>query len=233
MDSDTALNSIAAEVRQLEQAMENNRSVLQRTGRTAVFITLTLCLTICTFLLVNYFTLSTTWAKENFARSIEKELVEFSPSLIKQVNLLARDLLPIYSQEGRRQLMRLGPQIAERAELQLTLLNEELLQSIHKQLQESRLRVVKDAEKQIYECYPSLAKSGSREDLTNRFRNVTENALINALASFEGRFARDVDDVRDSILKMDVSDTNETTEELQKKFIHLWLQVLDREIMEL
>ena len=220
MDSDTALNSIAAEVRQLEQAMENNRSVLQRTGRTAVFISLTLCLTICTFLLVNYFALSASWAKENFTRSIEKELAEFSPMLIEQINMLAQDLLPIYTQEGRRQLMQLGPQIAQRAEEQLSLLNRDLLHSIHKQLERSRMRIVDDAQKQIYDCYPALAKRGGREELTERFRNITESTLMAAIGSFEKRFSKDVDAVRDSILNMDVSDTNETTEELQKKFIH-------------
>ena len=31
----------------------------------------------------------------------------------------------------------------------------------------------------------------------------------------------------------DVTDTGESTVDLQKKFIHLWLQVLDQEVMEL
>ena len=78
--------------------------------------------------------------------------------------------------------------------------------------------------------YENLCKVYS---IGKSFQGITEEALATAISQFEKRFSGDVENLRKSVLKLDVSDTGEPDVELQKKFIHLWLKLLDQEIMEL
>ena len=90
MNADSAFDALGAEIRGLEGSIHESRAALRRSSRTAVLISLILCLTVSAFLLLNYITLRTSWASENFSHSMKQELEEFSPILLKQVSTLER-----------------------------------------------------------------------------------------------------------------------------------------------
>lgn len=227
------INELNAEVKRLEEAMNSERTMERRTAKTTMVITVGLCLTICAFLLANYVNLSKNWAPENFTASLQKEITELSPVAMHELNMLGKELLPVYAQEGRKQLMALAPDVTNMCEEQLDLLCGDLMKQVHDRMHASQERMMEKAEAAIQQCYPTLHEPSQREILANKFRTQTENALANSVVSFERKFSKDVDAVKEALFKMDVTDTGESTVDLQKKFIHLWLQVLDQEVMAL
>ncbi len=53
------------------------------------------------------------------------------------------------------------------------------------------------------------------------------------LLDFDASFSVDLSRLEEAVFHFDLSDGDEQTVDLQKKFMHLWLQILDQEIMEL
>lgn len=233
MDLEKTFTELQAEVRRLEESFEADRQLGRRMNRILLVISVALSGMIITFFLVNYLNLSSKWTQERFRTSLRQEMVELSPAAAHELNLLGRELLPVYAEESRKQLLAMGPEIARELEAQLDELTQELLLSVHRQMQESQEKVLEGSERMLSESFPSLSDAESRERIEKRFREVVENALATSISRFEKRFAKDVDLVRETLLRFDISDTEESTVDLQKKFIHLWLQVLDQEIMEL
>ena len=233
MDEARGVNELNADMQRLEEAMKAERTMERRTTKTTMVITVGLCLTICAFLLANYINLSNNWAAENFKASLQKEITELSPTAMYELNMLGKELLPVYAQEGRKQLMALAPDITQMCHEQLDMLSGDLMKSVHDKMHASQESVLEKVEAVIHSCYPSLHDPAQREVLENRFRMITEDALAASVVSFERKFSKDVTNVREALFRMDVSDTGESTVDLQKKFIHLWLQVLDQEMMEL
>jgi hypothetical protein len=62
---------------------------------------------------------------------------------------------------------------------------------------------------------------------------MCDETLKKTLVDFEKLFSRDVEQLQTTVFKFNVSDGDEETVELQKKFLHLWLQLLDQEIMKI
>ena len=233
MEPNKGLGDLEAEVRRLEEALHAERSMGRQTNRTVIWITVALGVTIFGFLLANYMTLSSLWTREKFRQSLEREMTELSPAAVRELNTLGRELLPVYAEEGRKQLMEMGPELARRFEEQLDQLTEELLQSVHQQLKRTEENVLVRTEEIVFKSFPSLHDAEKRELLERRFHWLAEQAVAEAIASFENLVSKDVDNVKETLLKFDVSDGDESTVDLQKKFIHLWLKLLDQEIMEL
>ena len=61
----------------------------------------------------------------------------------------------------------------------------------------------------------------------------SEDTVSHALVSFDRRFAGEVSELQDIVMSFDVSDTDEPTVDLQKRFLRCWLHLLDKEIEKL
>ena len=109
---------------------------------------------------------------------------------------------------------------------------QQIVVSVKDEIQSVEQRVLDDVETTLRETYPALAQDRGAA-IQRRLREEGEAAVVSAVANFHDQFGQHVDDVRKSLLKFDLRDTGETRVDLQKRFIHLWLQLLDQEIMEL
>jgi hypothetical protein len=233
MNRDRELRQLEAEVRQLEEATAAGNLASRQTSRSAMGVTSALALTISVFLLANYFNLRSAWTREKFQQSLAEELGELSPKAAEEARLLGRALLPVYATEGRKQLQELAPEISSRSEEELLRLNNDLLATVHDKLLASQRRLLQAAEKMVFDSYPGLRDPAARAELEQRLRSVTEDAIEQALVDFDRRFSEQVRSLQEAILKFDVADGDESVVDLQKRFIHIWLQLLDQEIMEL
>ncbi len=233
VETDAAFDALGAEIRQLEGSIVESRQALKRSSRTAVVISLLLCLTVSVFLLLNYVTLSTSWASENFSTSMQQELEDFGPVLVSEINQLGQEILPTLAREGRIGLSERGPELTDAVQTQLGLFQTDLHATLHSELERLQLRVTDRALREIYANFPTLSSDSQQKQLAQRFRTTMESALIDGLLQVENSFAADVSRVQESLLQLDLTDRETDTTELQKRFLQLWLQLLDQEIMEL
>lgn len=233
MGSENDVQRIEEEVRRLESLLEQQVDLSRKASRYSLFVTASLAGIILLFFVVNYFNITEEFTQENISRSLEKEMHEFSPTAMRELNLLGKDVLPVYVKEGRNQIRAMGPQIAERMQHEVDQLTQDILADVQRHVQKMEANVLESTETVLFESYPGIQDKATQEVLTQRFRTIAEGAVAGTIGDFQERFGLHVDGVQETLLKFDLSDTEETPLDLQKKFLHLWLQLLDEEIMAL
>ena len=233
MTGDRDLNQLRTELTELEGAIRGARVAEQRTSFAIRLIAFGVVGMLLGFILFNFVQFRTEWTPEKLGPRLEQELAELNPLLASELHELARHLIPVYAREGRRQFRSMGPQISRVLEEQLNRLAADLREDVYLRLSDNDAEIRKRTTEMIFEAHPDLQSESEFDEIRRHFRIVTEDALMTALSDFDTRFSRQADRLQETIFDFSVEDTGESTIELQKRFIHLWLQLLDREIMKL
>lgn len=230
--SETPAATVETEIRQLAKALEAEAAARKGASRAATLVTVVLSCIIVFFVVLNILFFRAQWTEKAFAESLQKQVHELRPLAMQEFERMGKDLLPVFYEEGRSQLAERMPEISETLKSEVTNLGADLVQRVHTRLSRSLDSFSARTEKQISEHYPELTKAGNRAEIEKRVRGIVEGAVVGALADFDRRFGADVDEVKRILLKFDVSDRSDPVD-LQKKFLRLWIRLLDLEVMEL
>lgn len=233
MSDPIELKRLDVEITRLQDTLLAEQESSLRTRRVPLVISLVLLAIVLCFVTVNYLKIRSELTSEKLGRSLEKELREVSPTAFKEFDLLGKDLFPVYAAEWKKQLQASWPEISRKFQAELNKFDEILLGRIHKLLDESERRVLGKTEAVLFENYPQLKDEEMRIEVEKKLHTICDQALTKSLLDFDSLFTKDVNALQEVLLKFDVTDTNETTVDLQKKFLHLWLQLLDQEIMQI
>ncbi len=233
MSTPNELKHLEAEILELEEAIHANARAAKRAARTSLGIGMAIIVVIIGFLAMNFAHLRSAMTQEKFARSLSKEISELSPTALREIHQLGQDLLPVFASELKKQVEAAWPEVAIKLDLELRDLGGNLLADTHHILSESEGRVLASVESSMFECYPQLNDPVHRQDLERRIHGICEVATTRSLEVFDDLFSRDIARMQESLARFDLTDTHETPDDLHKKFIHLWLQLLDQEVMEL
>ena len=233
MSGSTEVKDLQAEIRALEEKLQAEGRATQQSQRTSLLVAAVLGVVLLTFLVINYVRVRSELTAEKFTRSIEKELQEVGPVAIKEISRLGEDLMPIYFAEWKRQFQAAWPDISSKMEAELLKLGSNLTTRINQYFTESESRVLQSTEQVLAENFPELKDPAKQAELDRRLHATCDQALERVLLDFDKQFSGDVARLQDEIFKFDVSDKGETPVDLQKKFLHLWLQLLDQEIMKI
>ena len=233
MKIDDDIQRLETEVQRLEESLTQGVAFSRRTARYVTAVPVALSIMLLVFFLINYINISTEYTEDNLSDNLRREMRELSPTAVRELRSLADVVLPVYFKEFREHFVSMGPEISNRLSEELDELSLDILIKVHEHLAETENRVLEKSEAAIFESYPDLSDAVRREEITKNLQVLTEDAVAGAIGNFERRFGKHVADVRETLLKFDLSDTGETRVDLQKKFIHLWLGLLDQEIMEL
>jgi phage gp37-like protein len=202
-------------------------------ARSAQIVAIVLSCTVLFFVLVNYLHLRRQWTQEKFQTSLQKEFAQLSPLAMKELNAAGQELLPVYAREGQKQLNILMPEIAIAMRRELDNFCGDVIANTHTHLAESQDRVIAQTAKSVFAEYPDLKDPVKRQELHAHFEKETTRAVQASVLEFERLFSNDIETLKASLLKFDLKDGNESNVELQKKFLRLWLQLLDEEIKEI
>jgi hypothetical protein len=233
MNTEEPLQSLEREIRRLEETFTAEIDASRRASRTAVVASCVLGGVIAVFVLVNLLYLRSEWTREKLTASLRREVREFTPKARYELELLGEEVVPVFVAEARSQLHKEAPAIVAKTEAEVDRLIDNVLSRQHRRLAEAQERVLAKAERNILEAYPNLKSAAEREALGNRFHATAEDAIAEAVSDFNTRFGHDVHKLKDTLLRFDLSDSHEDVVDLQKKFLHLWLQLLDEEIVGL
>jgi hypothetical protein len=233
MSSDHRLDELGCEVKRLEEAFCAQCAAARRTARANLAVAGSLGLVIVAFVIANFVNLRSEWTREKFSASFEQELAEIRPKAEQELRKLGEDVLPVFVEAGKAQIAALGPQMAQRFEGEIDRLCKDLTAGVHGRLESSQRRVLEGVERAIAENFPDLRDEVKTEVLHHRLRDVTERSVASTIGEFDRKFGADVEKFQKALFAFDVSDTGEAPVDLQKKFLRLWLQILDQEIMEL
>jgi len=234
MRSDNRLQELQSEVKRLEEAFQAERAATRRSSQATLAIAISLSLVVVAFVIANFVNLSSEWTQEKFSVSLEKELHELQPKAQQELEKLSNEVLPIYMEEGKKQIEKSGPEMAARFEAELDLLCRDVTSGVSNRLEDSQKTVLADVEKAISKNFPDLGEDVKSQILEKRFRGITQKSLANAMNKFDAKFGAHVEDFEKNLLTFDVSTQDgENSVDLQKKFLSLWLDLLKEEIMAL
>ena len=233
MESPQDKSQLEHQLLRLENAARAEDSSRRAALRAARIVTVGLATTIVIFVCINYFSIRGQWTEENLRSSLAKEVRELSPTAAREIGDVGRAILPVYAEEMSAQITALMPTITKRLESEIDALTMDVLTTTEGQFSAAQERVLTQCEKELLENHPVLLDPKKRTELQKRFHAITEEAVISTAAEFHTLFARDIERVQERLLNFDLADTDETTVDLQKKFLRLWLQLLDEEIAQL
>lgn len=233
MVDSTELKKLETQVQDLEASMEAERLALQRASRTTLGFAAVLASVVLVFIVINYVRVRQELTPEKLSRSLEQEIHEIGPSALREMNLLGQQLLPVYAAEWRKQLEASWPEISCRLQDEFGKLADTLGERTHATLAATEDRLLSRLSEVVARDFPDLASPQKRAEIEARVHAACDDALEKALLDFDGLFAKDVGRLQEAIFDFDVSDGNESKVDLQKRFLHLWLQLLDQEIMKI
>lgn len=231
------MNSAKDEVRlqeeldKLEKVKAWENATDRRTTVVTIGITVLILLMVGGFSLANYMHFKSEWTEEKFAASLNRELEYLKPTVSTQMQELGKILMPVYAEETRKQFPEMAPIIADRVSEEVDRFCDQFRVDVNGKLQGTGNNLRRRIMRNILDSYPHLADEREQEALMAQFKHSTDRSLAGAVAHFEQLFTKDVSDFQATLY--DVPRTNEPLVELQKRFIRLWIQLLDEEITKL
>jgi len=230
---DATTQQLEAQLIRLEQSLDEQNRLERRASRAVFLLSAVLTLVMLAFLGVNYAHLRSEWTEEKFSKSLDQELQELHPAAMLELKALGEHLLPVYADESRRQLTKLGPHISQALVTSLDRLAKDLRTQGHERLLASHKRVSNKIYDTIFTCFPGLRSESEQRQLEESFRRTTKEAVSDAIGGFQEKYTKEINEVQDHLESYAVADSNLSNFELQKRFLSLWLQLLDTEIQKL
>jgi len=233
MNNPSELKQLESEVKRLEEMIQAEGLAHQKVSRVPLAVSAVLVLLLLCFLLVNYFKVRSELTPERISKSLQAELREVSAPALREFNLLGKDVLPVYVAEWQKQIQASWPQISKKLDEEVGKIGENVTHTVDTLLTESEDRVLARTEQILSENFPQLKDTEETKKIDRRLHELCDTALAKAILNFDRLFSKDVTSLQEALLKFEVTDSHETRVDLEKKFLHLWLQLLDQEIMEL
>lgn len=233
MSTELDLGRFEREVRRLEESLGSARAAAERAHRTSLVMGACIALIVGTFLLLNYLNFRAELTTEKLAASIQHQLREVSPAAFREFGQLGQELLPVYASEWQQQFQAAWPAIKEKLDAEMTLLANNAVTRVDSHLNACEQRVLDETRRVLVSNFPEFEDPKAQEIMTARIQEVCEGSFTKALDDFNTLFVNDMTRVQRAIAEFELPEIQASTIDLQKKFLHLWLQIVDQEIMQL
>jgi len=233
MSNRQRLESLRCEVDRLDESLALSKAANERAARTTLAIAASLALIVVAFVLANYLNLRAEWTSAKFSESLGKELEQLEPSAREELRKLGSAIVPVYLEAGESEVRAMGPAIAARVEDELELLGNGVRDGVRDHVRAAQARVSRTVEDAIVASFPQVTNRTRSHVISERFRATAEESLAVAVNTFDDRFGERVEEFERALLAFDLTDSDETRVDLQKRFITLWLDLLKDEIVDL
>jgi len=233
MDAEQGGFRLDDELRELEAARAADRDAERRNALVMRVIAGSLLAIVAVFALINYRHFQLEWTEEKLEASLRQELDTLNVEALAHLDALGEHLLPVYADEALRQFQDVSPEIARHFAQQFERVGVDLQSETRAQLVETEDRIRARTAALVLEVFPELEAEESKAQLEARLHATTDGAVSEALELFDARFTGDVHELQVIVMSFDISDTDEPTVDLQKRFLRCWLQLLDKEIEKL
>ncbi len=215
------------------QALDAERDSARRTSRTMLATNVVLLAVVFTFIFSGWRHIDSSWTQEKFANSMTREMERLTPAAMDELAALSQALMPVYAHEARRQLELMSPRIERELGQQLEGFIQDVRDDAQTQLARTEARIREHTTQAVLLNFPELRDPEQRAAFVETFNQAADQAFAKSMRTITENFSDDVNALRDVIAELEVNDSGEPTIELQKRFVHLWLTLLDDELMRL
>jgi len=223
--------SFEGNVEDLATSIAQERAEARRTSRTLMGVTAAM-LIICgssVFSMLSH--VRSEWSEDKVARSLEREAEAIAPQVADQLSAMVGELVPVYGTEAARQYQSLAPQLRRRVLEELDRFVLDVVANTKNRATDSEERIRAVTLQAVNEVYPELDSPEEKAAFVQMVSDTAIAALHNRMKEFQERVSMDTGRLRESIVNFQVNDEGMPTIELQKRFLHLWLMIIDEELM--
>jgi len=231
----TALDfgKLEREVRRLEESLGSARTAAERAQRTSIVMASSFAVIVVTFLLLNYLNFRAELTAENLAFSFGQELREAGPAALREFGQLGQELLPVYATEWQAQFQAAWPAIKEKIGSEMAQLADNAAARVDSHLKAGEQRVLDETRRVVLANFPGFSDPKAQATMTARVQEICDGAFSKALGEFHTLFVKDMTRLQRVIAEFELPDMKASTVDLQKKFLRLWLQIVEQEITQL
>jgi hypothetical protein len=233
MSTEPDLGKFEREVRRLEESLGSARAAAERAQRTSIAMASAVAVIVVTFLLINYLNFRAELTAEKLAASFGQELKEARPAALREFGQLGQELLPVYAAEWQAQFQSAWPAIRERISSEMALLADNAAARVDSHLNASERHVLDETRRVLVAHFPEFEDPKAQAAMTARVQEICEGSFRKALDEFHTVFVSDMTRLQRVIAEFELPEIKASTVDLQKKFLRLWLQIVDQEIMQL
>jgi hypothetical protein len=185
------------------------------------------------FAYASYRTLAQNFSGDRVRASVERvggELVtEASPVLID----VAKQVAPVYRAEAENAVRELMPELTDRARTEFELCAQHLSEKAHTNLLNASAAPIEATLDRMSSQFPSLQDPGFREELMHEAEKLLHDEIDQVLASTQETYQPQSDRILAAFRKLErEAPADADTQELSTRFVHLWLMLIDAELME-
>ena len=185
------------------------------------------------FAYASYVTLSTNFSKARLRSSTERvgrELVsEASPMMID----VAKQVVPVYRAEAERAVHDLIPELTKRARAEFDLAAEHLSAKAKDTLRNTTTTPFHNTIDRLTAQFPCLQDQAFRDELLQDAETTLRAEMNNVLANAHATYQPQADRLIEAFRKLErEAPPAADTQELSKRFVHLWLLLIDTELMD-
>jgi hypothetical protein len=204
----------------------------QRPGRFVIgFFTLGLLAVIGGWGFVIYKTVKTNFTETRIQASARQEMQALLPDVTEQANLMMRDLRPAYEAEVRKAAPAMLPKLQGRLHEEMLALGHGLSAHSKDVFAGALIAAAQDGEQELKKAFPSLENKEEVQRLLDRLHSglekETEKFLLETTEAARPGMEKFLATLNGFPRRPKVTD-----EELHRQFIHLWVLLLDQNLMQ-
>ncbi len=225
--------SIDTELRglvQRRQAAQSSQKTLKNISRA---LSIVLVGTFVGYLYSLYGQVTTMYAPENFTGPLQEEARFLLPKLEPELQKLWEETVPLYTELTLEKFDAAIPILQENSQRELDILLASVSTNAHESIDEALERLAAQHQRRIGRHFPSLATEEGLEASGKRWSSTLQADAEDLLAHFHERYIGEIGELQATLEGFRPNDFEYLSEEeLTQKFLHLWLQKLDRLVMQ-
>lgn len=228
--ADTSIDTELRGLLQSRQAAQSSQKTLKNISRA---LSIVLVGTFVGYLYSLYGQVTTMYAPENFAGPLQEEANALLPKLEPQLQKLFEETVPVYTELTLEKFEAAIPILQANSQKELNILMDSVSTNARERIDEALERLAAQHQQRIGQHFPSLATPEGLEASGVRWSSTLESDAEQLLAHFHERYVGEIGELQATLERFRPNDFEYLSEEeLTQKFLHLWLQKLDRLVME-
>jgi len=195
-------------------------------------VAVALLVIVVAFILASYGRMRSTYTMERIGPHLSREMTHLSPQINHAALEVAKDVLPTYIELTEKKLGESLPQIEDSVEREVEILWTNMHRQLRQDFDDALERSAKKLEARLRAEFPELLEPAALTILERELTEMLEEDTSDFIERFFDRYSRDLNSLYATLEGFRGNRFEKMSEEeLTANYFHLWLTLLDYDIM--
>jgi hypothetical protein len=205
-----------------------------RYRRMETIISVAVAFVIVAFVVASYFAVRANFSGERLSMRLSSEVSAMTPRISDAVLAVGEEVMPVYLEQGEKKLRDALPGLELAMSEELAKVWSGMHSQIEADFDAALDRSGKKLEQRLQQQFPELLEPTNLALLEKELNEMLEKDTSEFLGRFFDQYSKDLNGVYNTIEGFRPSRFERlSNEELAAQYLHLWLTLLDREILGL